>query len=185
MIINENQNNNRSSHDRRTITGYQNYLTNHINNVKKAYEMYIKPVLISNYDMTNEQMHVIEDEISNHDKSKWLEEEYEPYALNFYPPKGHNSEEFEREYDEAWLHHQHNNRHHWQYWVLIRDSSETVPLDMPFSCIIGMLADWSSFQFIRNNSSAHKWYNDMGDSMILSENTRKIVEDLLKNCPEL
>lgn len=184
MIINESQMD-RPSHDRRVITGYHNYLTNHINNVKKAYEMYIKPVLISNYNMTNEQMHNIEDEIINHDKSKWSEEEYEPYAMHFYPSEDCDFEKADREYSVAWLHHQHHNPHHWQYWMLIRDESKAVPLDMPFSCIVGMLADWSSFQFIRNNSSAHQWYKEMGDLMILSKNTRKIVEDLLENCPEL
>ena len=184
MIVNESQIN-RLPHDRRIVTGYHNYLTNHINNVRKAYEMYIKPVLISNYNMTNEQMHTIENEISNHDKSKWSEEEYEPYALNFYPPEGHDSEEYQREYNEAWLHHQHNNPHHWQHWVLIRDESKIVPLDMPFSCIIGMLADWSSFQFIQNNCGANKWYNENGKQMLLSKNTRKEVEKFLKLCPEL
>lgn len=185
MIINESIVDRSMRDDRKIITGYHNYLTNHIDNVRKAYETFIKPVLTSKYNKTNAEMHEIEEEIANHDKSKWSEEEYEPYALHFYPPKGHTSEEFDDRYNVAWLHHQKNNPHHWQYWVLIRDESKIVPLDMPFKSIVAMLADWSSFQFIRNNSSAHKWYEEMGDSMILSKNTRKIVEDLLKNCPEL
>ena len=59
-----------------------------------------------------------------HDLSKFLPDEWFPYASYFYDPApdgGHRPRQKEA-FDLAWLKHQHRNPHHWQYWILREDS---------------------------------------------------------------
>ena len=49
----------------------------------------------------------------------------------------------------AWLHHQHNNPHHWEYWIPVTghnrgngESSDLKPLEMPEWAVREMVADW-------------------------------------------
>lgn len=71
-----------------------------------------------------------------HDLSKFLPDEFVPYARHFYGNypscdelrgdwrytyTGLTKEDVKREFDIAWLQHQKRNRHHWQYWVLMND----------------------------------------------------------------
>lgn len=81
--------------------------------------------------------------------------------------------------DYAWLHHQNTNPHHWQYYVLIRDNSKTTLLDMPFEYICEMLCDWHSFSKKDPTSTATNWYSKNKDRIMLSDNTRQVVEKLL------
>ena len=118
-----------------------------------------------------------------HDLSKDDEEEYNAYDAYFYG--GNRSYQVVKDFNYAWLHHIHNNPHHWQYWILVRDEGELVPIDMPIEYICEMLCDWSSFHYIDPESTANKWYKDNKKKMILSDDTRKKVEKLLELAPEL
>ena len=91
----------------------------------------------------------------------------------------------EDEYNKVWNHHQKVNPHHWPYWILQKDSGEQIVLDMDEKYIIEMLCDWSSFKFKNPESMATKWYSDNKDKMILSDNTREIIEHYLSVFPEL
>lgn len=73
------------------------------------------------------------DNLKNHDKSKFSEEEFFAYA-QFFQGTTKNKEEF----DKAWLHHIHYNPHHWQYWMIPAGQV----LEMPEYCIREMVADW-------------------------------------------
>lgn len=157
---------------------YLDYLKNHIEGVQQTWKDIFVPIFRR---MSTKQFDEYSELIQKHDESKYSKEEWDAYLNYFYPDENHPKDD--NAFDLAWLHHQHNNPHHWQYWVLQRDSSEQVPLDMPEKYVIEMLSDWHSFSKKNPESTAYKWYNDNKDKMILSENTIKLIEkyiDLLK-----
>ena len=168
---------------------YLKYLSDHIGGVQRAYIEILEPYLITESGLTVEDLTKLRLQIEDHDGSKYSTEEWEPYLDHFYP-KDKETESQKTAYDKAWLHHQKVNPHHWQYWILVKDSpkngeSKYVPLDMDDFAIYEMLCDWSSFQFTRPGSTANKWYEDNKGQIILSDNTRSIVEKILRECPEL
>lgn len=147
---------------------YDEYLFNHIQAVKAC------------MNLINEVL----EEPHNHDLSKYTDEEYCPYDDFFYPEEdelGSSEEIRERYFEYAWLHHQNTNRHHWQYWVLINDEDGIKPLNMPYVDVCEMVADWGSFAYQKKDGSELiKWYESHKDKMILHENTRKLVENLVQ-----
>lgn len=157
---------------------YYQYLDQHISGVKKAFEEIKDNLNLKDFELEN-----LIKQIENHDASKYDDCEFYPYLYHFYPSEAEkDKKEF---YDTAWNHHQKCNPHHWQYWVIIKDGGESYPLDMPINYIIEMLCDWSSFKYKNPESTANKWYSDNKDKMILSDNTRKIVEELLNKFTNL
>lgn len=54
-----------------------------------------------------------------HDWDKFLPDEWLPYARTFYKPDGSKQYIESVEFAQAWMLHQHRNKHHWQYWVKI------------------------------------------------------------------
>ena len=118
-------------------------------------------------------------QLLRHDDTKYMEEEFMPYANYFY---GKKTPEVEKAFDYAWNHHQKCNPHHWQYWVLINDDPEEgeIVLDMPLNYIIEMICDWWAFSWSKGNLyEIFSWYDKHKTHMKLSENTRKAVEDIL------
>ena len=159
------------------IEEYEEYLKNHIENVKKSYDL-IEDKLLIDSDLTVEELTQLNHNIENHDKSKYEDVEFYPYLCNFYPSDKNKLNQ--EEYDYAWLHHQHNNPHHWQHWILREDEGKLKTLDIPDIYIIEMLCDWSSFRYKNPESTANKWYNDNKDKMQLSQNTIQKIEKYLK-----
>ena len=155
---------------------YDNYINQHVQNVLNAAEW-----LRRNIDLDIPPM--IDGHrtgLFNHDQSKWEKEEYDAYDAYFYG--GRKTKEVKKTFNYAWLHHIHNNPHHWQYWVLISDDPEdgTVALDIPYRYAIEMICDWWSFSWSDGNLyEIFDWYNKHKDRMILSNNTRELVEDIL------
>ncbi len=85
----------------------------------------------------------------------------------------------ELNFNLAWLHHQHNNKHHWQYWIQIKKNS-VVAYEMPEKYALEMIADWNamSYKFQDKNNilkSTATWYQEHSD-IILHKNTRKYIE---------
>ena len=150
---------------------YDLYLMKHMNSVNIAFKWLKKylPELVA--DVTH---------ISSHDISKYSIEEYNAYDDYFYGEE--HTEEVEKAFNLAWLHHIHNNPHHWQHWVLINDDPDLgiMALDMPYDYIIEMIADWWSFSFKTGNLySMFDWFDEHVNYMILSDKTQKIVIDIL------
>ena len=118
--------------------------------------------------------------IQDHDKSKYFNDEWIPYREYFY---GERTPEVEEAFDYAWLAHIHNNEHHWQYWVLLEDNEgvyKPKALDIPYEFIIEMILDWWSFSWKTGNLyEIFTWYENHKDKILLSANTKKIVEDIL------
>lgn len=162
---------------------YQQYLLNHIKGVKRAWNEILLPALLKEYDITVEDLTLCSQYIEKHDESKYRSDEFDAYCNYFYPSE--NNKKDSKAFDEAWLLHQKRNPHHWQYWILIRDEGELVPMDMPFEYVCEMLCDWSSFHYVNPESTANNWYNKNKKNMILSDETRKLVELLLSIAPEL
>ena len=55
-----------------------------------------------------------------HDWDKYLPFEFISYAQNFYNPDGSKKTTNYKEsiaFVQAWMNHQHRNKHHWQYWL--------------------------------------------------------------------
>lgn len=149
-------------------TNYTQYIIDHKANVLKAY-LWLKEHEIVNLSL--------EEQINVHDMSKYTEEEYDAYDNYFY---GKKTEEVKREFNYAWLHHIHENPHHWQHWVLINDEDGTQALEMPINYVIEMVSDWWAFSHRSGNlNEIFKWYKSHKKNMILHENTRKLVEEIL------
>lgn len=114
-----------------------------------------------------------------HDISKFYPSEWFPYMNYFYGSEllkvyGSAKEEF----NIAWLHHQNRNKHHWQYWILQKDSGEQLILEMPDKYKKEMLADWiGAGKAINGMNEVRKWYWLNKDKMILNHYTRSWIQD--------
>lgn len=156
---------------------YDVYIKEHRENVEKGFRW-----MAEHFRKNLEEISMGELEwlIAHHDYSKESQEEYTAYDDYFYG--GNRSFAVVRDFNFAWLHHIHNNPHHWQHWVLINDDPENgiVSLDMPAKYIIEMICDWWSFSWKTENLfEIFNWYEKHKDYMILSEKTRTFVEMFL------
>lgn len=159
---------------------YDNYITEHKDNVVKAAEWLRHNVpSIGINDICG-----FGSDLWRHDDSKFTKEEYDAYDTYFYDKR---TKAVKENFNYAWLHHIHNNPHHWQYWVLINDDPEegTVALDIPYKYVIEMICDWWSFSWKTGNLyEIFNWYDKHKKRMILSENTRELVEEILGEIKE-
>lgn len=152
---------------------YRKYLFNHIKGVKKAYDWINENIFDYALDMPD---------IYLHDNSKFTPEEYDAYADYFY---GEQTGEVKEAFDYAWNRHQKVNPHHWQYWVLINDEDGIKALDMPMEYIIEMICDWWAFSWVKDDlEEIFSWYKKNKKKMMLSDNTRFMVEDILDKMKE-
>lgn len=78
-----------------------------------------------------------------HDWSKFLPSEWTPYAKTFYGSDGSSRYKEHPSFGRAWNHHQKRNKHHWQYWVTLRDDGGVRAVKMPEKCVREMVADWA------------------------------------------
>lgn len=153
---------------------YDNYLTEHKENVAKGFRWLQENI-----------PEVIEDGFEwqicfNHDASKTDPEEYDAYDAYFY---GNNrSYSVVQNFKKAWLRHIHNNPHHWQHWILINDEPKEgmVVIDIPYIYVVEMICDWWAFSWTKGDlNEIFRWYEDRKDYMKLSANTRISVEYIL------
>lgn len=155
---------------------YDNYLAQHRANVYKGYE-WIRDNLP---DILKNTRHLEWQIQYGHDKSKDDDAEYEAYDRYFYG--GNRSYAVVQDFRRAWLRHIHQNRHHWQHWILINDDPNEgeILMDMPINDIIEMICDWWAFSWAKGNLyEIFSWYDAHKDYMKLSDHTRKRVEDIL------
>lgn len=158
---------------------YDIYLNTHRANVLKVFREMCRNKSFFN-DLFIRYPNIYE-QILLHDEEKFSKEEYEAYDNYFYGST--INQKIEDAYDLAWFHHQKNSPHHWQYWILIKDSGKTIPLDIPDNYIIEMLCDWSSFRFKDPKSTAVYWYLSNGHKMILSDRTKTRISYYFKIFP--
>lgn len=109
-----------------------------------------------------------------HDWSKVLPDEWWAYARYFYgdyPTEnevkripawtGFTNDRVKSAFDQAWLKHQHRNKHHWQYWYLINDTEPAKSLPMPERYIKEMCADWKGASAARG-AGVRDWWSAHG-----------------------
>ena len=159
---------------------YNEYLKNHIGNVQKGAEFFVNYFPEILYDGNSYIGYELLKICSEHDKSKYDEEEYGAYDNYFY---GNKSKKVEDEFNLAWLRHIHKNPHHWQHWVLMEDDPETnsfICIEMPNKYIFEMICDWWSFSWQKGKlDEIFEWYKNHKDTIKLHENTRTKVEFIL------
>lgn len=166
---------------------YLVYLAEHIENVKRSWYEILRPKIVANEELNDRQLFRIDEAIEHHDESKYGVFEFQPYCNHFYPDHELTEAEqkkYDDDFEYAWLHHQHCNPHHWQYWILRNDEDGRRMLDMPFEQICAMLCDWHSFSAKDKNSTAYSWYTDHSHEMLLSADTRETLEELLEYMDE-
>ena len=150
---------------------YTNYIVEHKSNVQKAHQWLLDHIM----DVVDQEFPPVN--ILMHDLSKYQPEEYDAYDNYFY---GKKTDKVKEDFDYAWLHHIHNNPHHWQHWVLVNDDDGTKALEMPVPYVFEMIADWWSFSWKKGNLyEIFEWYDSHKKNMILHKNTKKLVEDIL------
>ena len=158
---------------------YDQYLAEHIGNVNKGLHW-----MLDNLGLGRKEKATLEVALANfdHDDSKYSVEEYDAYDKYFYG--GNRSYKVVQDFNYAWLHHIHNNPHHWQYWVLLEDDPESgLPykaLEIPMPYIFEMIADWWSFSWKSGNLfEVFSWYADHRGKQIINPKSREIVEYIL------
>lgn len=176
---------------------YMDYIEEHRNNVKKAYE-FISEKIIQNCsdNIILTTIDSLKEEIESHDESKYSSEEFDAYRRKFFPTSleqlqedENKLKEMEEEFEKAWLHHFSNNDHHPKFWcyvkkedgkyVLSKDKLE--PLDMNLSSILHMICDWEAMS-IKFNGYTIDWYihKATDERKCMSTNTIRTVEKLLR-----
>jgi hypothetical protein len=151
---------------------YRKYIDIHIKNVEKIWKHVLKKYIRDEYWLEDGMIYCINMLIENHDRSKYLDDEFRGYRQYFYSDNDETISVSSFEY--SWNHHIKNNSHHWEYWIIPK--KENLILDMPFEYIIEMLCDWSAMA-IQFKDSPSAWYNENKKSILVSDYTRKIIED--------
>ena len=88
-----------------------------------------------------------------------------------------------QQFDAAWLHHIHKNPHHHQHWVLRQDDGDVKCLEMPAHFAREMVSDWIGAgvaQGKTDKTSVLVWYEKNKESIKLHNQTRELVESLIK-----
>lgn len=154
---------------------YDDYLVEHKHAVGECLKLLAQePSLVRNLSES-----LINDICENHDRSKLTIEEYEGYDRWFYGVKDESLEAEER-FNYAWLHHIHNNPHHWQYWVIVEDAGSSLPMKIPAVFLVEMVADWGSFAYRKHMPLELKeWYDSHKDKIVMHPESRAKAEMLI------
>lgn len=153
---------------------YERYIKEHVRNVNKAYE--INKDMLRTFCDDNSVLKIVEDQITQHDLSKYTEEEFDAYRNKFYNLKNEPIDDIA--FDHAWLHHIHNNPHHWQYWVLIEDEGNIKYLEMPLNYLFELCLDWAAMS-MKFGGTPIEYYEDNADHIYLHPNTKKLLLKIL------
>ena len=165
---------------------YDDYLKDHISFVKQAGERMLSYGIVPFDDYETRRKFALS--LGSHDDSKYSIDEYDAYDDYFYGKDGLDEDDIsviDQCFDYAWLHHIHENDHHWQHWILYEDEGKVKALEMPPECAYHMIADWWSFS-LKNEKpdEIFGWYDEHKEKMQLHPKTRKLVEDALKAIKE-
>ena len=170
---------------------YLDYINEHISLVKKAYEIYMIPLidknnissLISDEELKN-AISEVGKYIDTHDASKFSDSEFDGYRAKWYPTTrelagdDNYKHDVDERYEECWKHHYQINKHHPKYWV----NDDGTCRDMTLDAIVEMLCDWEAMS-LKFGTSTVEWYNNKAEDekSCFSPTTKSIVEDLLFN----
>ena len=172
---------------------YDEYLSEHIENVQRGLSWMRDNLKVSGL-IDNRAMDIACENALIHDSTKTSSEEYPAYDEYFYG--GNKSYKVCQDFDYAWLHHQKFNKHHWQYWILIKDEPDNIddpfntelpkmptlkPMLIPLEYVYEMIADWWTFSWKSGNLfEIFKWYNRNSPYMLMHDKTRAVVNCILQ-----
>lgn len=125
-----------------------------------------------------------------HDLSKFLPDEFIPYAKYFYNKDGSSRQGEIRDdtgyykpwdtgdlkFDFAWLLHQKRNKHHWQWWIIPKDDGRFSAFEMPLKYLLEMICDWKGAGKAQNVNNLKGWYDKNKEKLILHPQTKKTLE---------
>lgn len=125
------------------------------------------------------------EDVLQHDDSKWSLAEFPGYALHF---KGGGAPD---RFAKAWLHHIHNNSHHWQYWIFADgftpkgSTVENGVVEMPPWCVVEMVADWMGASRAYTGSwDMAEWLGENLPKIRLHSRSWVVLEKVLRGLPE-
>lgn len=157
---------------------YLSYIVEHRNFVQMIWK-YTKDEIANSKIISHAELKIIDELIINHDKSKFFDVEFEGYRSYFYPTNEDKDNEFAiNNFEVAWNHHQKNNPHHWNYWVLVNGIHDIHGIPMPVHYVVEMLCDWSAMS-IKFKDKPSEYYLENRDNMLLHEETIKNIESLI------
>jgi len=106
-----------------------------------------------------------------HDRSKFDMEEFPYYARNFFGDKKDPVG-----FSQAWLHHIHNNPHHWNHWII----NNQAPQEMPRHYALEMVADWmGAGKAYQNSWDMTDWLMQSKPTISLHPKTATYVDGIL------
>lgn len=172
------------------------YTSTHISNVQTAWSMikmcpsirsYISELIKNkiipcNYIYTDGFIHMMDIQISLHDKSKYGPEEWEPYRKYFYPINDKEKEGNKDDFDAAWLHHYTVNKHHWDYWYKIYKDVDAMDL----LSVVELCCDWIAMNFVFKGTALDFYKNrvekckDKDEQIYLGEKQKVIIKKILE-----
>jgi hypothetical protein len=115
-----------------------------------------------------------------HDMSKFSRAEFPAYAKNFFSSLNEQAKtkgDIQKVFSYAWLHHQHHNKHHWNYWVVNQYTKEAVPI--PEKYILEMICDWRAMSR-KFGDTAQEFFEKNYYRMVLHPETFTRIEQILE-----
>lgn len=142
---------------------YSKYIRDHIQNVALMYRIFGS---VLHEVFLGASIREMIQRVENHDKSKWSDEEFEPYRVQFFPDKNEKSNI--KVFSQAWKHHYENNDHHPEYWFY---DSEGIMSD---GAAFEMMLDWLAMSYYFSTSCS-EWYNNSDEKNMLDDATKNKV----------
>ena len=201
VIVNSDLNSSSSDEDIQKSNEYVNYILEHVNNVKTAYNTLFKNKVYDISDICSQEEYECSINLLDagqgiiaHDDSKFSDEEFYGYRRKFYPTSEESAitdldtvNRINEDYEAAWKHHYTHNPHHPKYWKYTDEDNNILdtplevarPMDMRY--IIEMICDWEGMS-IKFKSSTVDWYNNKAteEKKDLNPATKNTVEKLLR-----
>lgn len=152
---------------------YVDYINEHKANIITAYKRF--KTFISNSDssitLSDEELKSLENDVMQHDNSKFSEIEFEAYRKHFFPcPFEKEGEKDKENFRKAKLHHYNSNNHHPQ------NKSRETGLNK-VACIHNVL-DWIAMSY-KFKDKVWEYYNSSRIKDILNPLEKEYIEQIL------
>lgn len=153
---------------------YNKYLEKHIANVKKAFDFLVVKIGGGILNLSEFDMQSLQEQILNHDKSKYENDEFISYSNYLY---GDKNEEVIKEFRQAVKLHKSRNPHHPEYWQNERGVVEK----MPDRYILEMICDWWAFSLAKKQPlEILEWYDKNKDEIKFSGDIQCKIDAILQ-----
>ncbi len=154
---------------------YLDYIEEHLQNVRRAWDNIQFKCADMDFVIDKQIRGCIEQDVLNHDLSKFSSHEFTQYRSNFKPttldvskPSG---------FDEAWEHHKENNHHHWQTWT-----TQGTDYTKKINCV-GMIIDWTAMGY-KFGDTAQAYFESGRERMEIPEEYKVFMYEIFKRLEE-